>query len=76
MIVTQYGTIFVDLSCHELILISTERERVTRFIDGLTFSIRLQMDKETRMIFFLAGCRGCYMVERIRGQGREEVFEK
>ncbi|XP_070046957.1 uncharacterized protein [Nicotiana tomentosiformis] len=47
MTVTQYETRFVDLACHAIILLPTERERVRRFIDGLTLSIRLQIAKET-----------------------------
>ncbi|XP_070036217.1 uncharacterized protein [Nicotiana tomentosiformis] len=47
MTVTQYETRFVDLAPHAIILLPTERERVVRFIDGLTFTIRLQMAKET-----------------------------
>ncbi|XP_070045311.1 uncharacterized protein [Nicotiana tomentosiformis] len=41
MFVTQYETRFVDLARHAIILLPTEREKVRRFIDGLTFSIRL-----------------------------------
>ncbi|XP_070045219.1 uncharacterized protein [Nicotiana tomentosiformis] len=48
MIVTQYVTRFVDLTRHAIIFLPTERERVRRFIDGLTFTIRLQMAKEMR----------------------------
>ncbi|XP_070040855.1 uncharacterized protein [Nicotiana tomentosiformis] len=47
MIITQYETRFVDLACHAIVLLPIERERVRQFIDGLTFSIRLQMAKET-----------------------------
>jgi len=47
MIVTQFETKLVDLARHAIILLPTERERVRRFIDGLTFSIMLQMAKET-----------------------------
>ncbi|XP_070032963.1 uncharacterized protein [Nicotiana tomentosiformis] len=46
MIVTQYETRFVDLACHAIVLIPTTKERVRRLIDGLTYTIRLQMDKE------------------------------
>ncbi|XP_070045607.1 uncharacterized protein [Nicotiana tomentosiformis] len=45
MTVTQYETRFVDLARHSVILFSMERERVRRFINGLTFSIRLRMAK-------------------------------
>ncbi|XP_070050281.1 uncharacterized protein [Nicotiana tomentosiformis] len=47
MTVTLYETRFVDLARHATILLPTERERVRRFIDGLTFTLRLQMAKET-----------------------------
>ncbi|XP_070057427.1 uncharacterized protein [Nicotiana tomentosiformis] len=47
MTITQYDTRFVDLARHATIFLPTERERMMRFIDGLTFTIRLQMDKET-----------------------------
>ncbi|XP_070050459.1 uncharacterized protein [Nicotiana tomentosiformis] len=41
MTITQYETKFVDLSRHTVILIPTERERVRRFINGLTYGIRI-----------------------------------
>ncbi|XP_070046291.1 uncharacterized protein [Nicotiana tomentosiformis] len=47
MTVTQYETRFMDLAHHALILLPTERERVRRFIDGLTYTIRLQIAKKT-----------------------------
>lgn len=47
MTVIQYESIFVDLAPHGAMLITTDRKRVRRFIDGLTFSIRLRMAKET-----------------------------
>ncbi|XP_070034666.1 uncharacterized protein [Nicotiana tomentosiformis] len=49
MAVTQYETRFVDLACHATILLPTERERVRRFIDGLTNTIRLQITKKPRI---------------------------
>nr|XP_009774078.1 PREDICTED: uncharacterized protein LOC104224188 [Nicotiana sylvestris] len=48
MSVTQYEIRFVDLTRHALILLSTDRERVRRFIYGLIHPIRLQMAKEAR----------------------------
>ncbi|XP_070050826.1 uncharacterized protein [Nicotiana tomentosiformis] len=45
--VTQYETQFMDLARHIVILLPTESKRVRRLIDVLTFSIRVQMDKET-----------------------------
>ncbi|XP_070036187.1 uncharacterized protein [Nicotiana tomentosiformis] len=47
MTVTQYETRFVDLARHAIVLLPTEKERVRRFIDELTYTIRLQMAKET-----------------------------
>ncbi|XP_070033004.1 uncharacterized protein [Nicotiana tomentosiformis] len=47
MTVSQYETRFVDLTRHSIILLPTKKERVRRFIDGLTYTIRLQMAKET-----------------------------
>ncbi|XP_070037159.1 uncharacterized protein [Nicotiana tomentosiformis] len=53
MTVTQYETRFIDLAHHAIIMLPTEKERVRRFIDGLTYTIRLQMAKETGSdIFF------------------------
>ncbi|XP_070035697.1 uncharacterized protein [Nicotiana tomentosiformis] len=43
----QIETHFVDLARHALLLLPTERERVTRFIDGLFQPIKQQMAKET-----------------------------
>lgn len=45
MIVTQYETRFVDLSCHTDILILSEREKVRRFIDALTYGISVHIVK-------------------------------
>ncbi|XP_070046344.1 uncharacterized protein [Nicotiana tomentosiformis] len=47
MTFTQYETKFVDLSHNAVVLIPTERERVRRLIDCLTFGIRLQMARKT-----------------------------
>ncbi|XP_070036998.1 uncharacterized protein [Nicotiana tomentosiformis] len=47
MIVTQYETRFVDLARYAIILLPTEREKVRKFIDRLTFIIMLQMTEET-----------------------------
>ncbi|XP_070054709.1 uncharacterized protein [Nicotiana tomentosiformis] len=47
MTVTQYETRFVDLARIAIVFLPTERERVGGFIEGLTFSIRLQIAKET-----------------------------
>ncbi|XP_070032008.1 uncharacterized protein [Nicotiana tomentosiformis] len=47
MTVTQYETHLFYLAHHATILLLTESERVRRFIEELTYLIRLQMDKET-----------------------------
>ncbi|XP_070054538.1 uncharacterized protein [Nicotiana tomentosiformis] len=47
MTITQYENRFIYLSRHAVVLIPPERERVRRFIDGLTFGIKLHMAKET-----------------------------
>ncbi|XP_070054711.1 uncharacterized protein [Nicotiana tomentosiformis] len=41
MTVTQYETRFMDLARHATILLPTEKEQVRRFIDGLTYTLRL-----------------------------------
>ncbi|XP_070050347.1 uncharacterized protein [Nicotiana tomentosiformis] len=77
MTVTKYQTKFVYLSCHAIILIPTERERVERFIDGLTYGIRLQMARKTEDdISFTRVMEIARWTERIRGQGREVASEK
>lgn len=48
MTITQYGNKLLDLSCHEAILITSKTERVRRFINSLTYRIRLEMARETK----------------------------
>ncbi|XP_070055128.1 uncharacterized protein [Nicotiana tomentosiformis] len=70
MTVTQYETHFVDLVCHALLLLPTERERVRRFIDGLAQPIRLQMAKETGSeISIQAAANVARRVEVVLAQG-------
>ncbi|XP_070039959.1 uncharacterized protein [Nicotiana tomentosiformis] len=77
MTVTQYETRFLDLALHTIVLLPTERERVRRFIDGLTFSIRLQMDKEIGDdIFFQRAIDIARRIEMVRGQKRGPVSYK
>ncbi|XP_070039630.1 uncharacterized protein [Nicotiana tomentosiformis] len=77
MTVTQYEIRFVDLAPHVVILLLTERERVRRFINGLTFGIRLQMVKEIRDdIPFQWAIEIARRIEMIHIQGRETVSEK
>nr|XP_009787759.1 PREDICTED: uncharacterized protein LOC104235647 [Nicotiana sylvestris] len=71
MIVTQYETRFVDLARHAIVLLPTERKRVGKFIDGLTYMIRLQMAMETESdISFQpwqqGGCYECGNIGHIR----------
>ncbi|XP_070052634.1 uncharacterized protein [Nicotiana tomentosiformis] len=77
MTVTQYETKFVNLSCYATILIPTKKERVRRFIDGLTYGIRLQMAKETEDdISFTKVAEISRRIENNRGQAREMTSNK
>ncbi|XP_070050711.1 uncharacterized protein [Nicotiana tomentosiformis] len=74
---TQYETRFVDLARHALVLFPTERERVRRFIDGLTFGIRLHIAKDIGDdISFQKAIEIAKRIEMIRSQGREILSEK
>ncbi|XP_070023205.1 uncharacterized protein [Nicotiana sylvestris] len=44
--VTQYGMRFSELARHVVWLVTTDRERIKRFIDGLDFQLRLLMTRE------------------------------
>ncbi|XP_070036547.1 uncharacterized protein [Nicotiana tomentosiformis] len=46
MSVTQYEMQFLKLARHAIWLVPTDRERIRRFIDGLTFQLRLLMTRE------------------------------
>ncbi|XP_070034456.1 uncharacterized protein [Nicotiana tomentosiformis] len=46
MSVTQYEMRFSELACQEVWLVPTDRERIRRFIDGLTYHLWLFMTKE------------------------------
>ncbi|XP_033514348.1 uncharacterized protein [Nicotiana tomentosiformis] len=77
MIVTQCETRFVDLAHHAIIVFPTGKERVRRFIVGLTFSNRLQMNKENGDdISFQRALEIARRIEMIRSQDREVVSEK
>ncbi|XP_070057412.1 uncharacterized protein [Nicotiana tomentosiformis] len=77
MTVTHYETQFVDLARHAIVLLPTERERVRRFIDGLTFSIRLQMAKESGDdISFQRTVDIARWIEIVCGQDRGMVSDK
>ncbi|XP_070045577.1 uncharacterized protein [Nicotiana tomentosiformis] len=77
MNVTHYETYFVDLARHALLFLPTNRERVRRFIDGLTYPIRLQIAKETEGdISFQTIANVARWIEVVlaheRGQGSDE----
>lgn len=77
MTVTQYERRFVDLCRHAAIFIPTKREKVQRFIKGLTYCIRLQMFKEVdNETSFTQEADISRRIERIRGQGREATSIK
>ncbi|XP_070015331.1 uncharacterized protein [Nicotiana sylvestris] len=77
MTVTQYETRFMDLARHAIIFLHTKRERVRRFIDGLTFTIRLQMAKETGDdITFHRAIDIAGRIEMVRAQERAPVSDK
>ncbi|XP_070031864.1 uncharacterized protein [Nicotiana tomentosiformis] len=44
--VTQYEMRFSELACHVVWLVPTDRERIRRFIDGLTCQLRLRMTRD------------------------------
>ncbi|XP_070041490.1 uncharacterized protein [Nicotiana tomentosiformis] len=46
MSVTQYEMRFFELAHHADLLVPTDRERIRRFIDGLTYQLRLLMTRE------------------------------
>nr|XP_009758673.1 PREDICTED: uncharacterized protein LOC104211326 [Nicotiana sylvestris] len=46
MSVTQYEMQFSELARHPVWLVSTDRERIKRFVDGLGFQLRLLMTRE------------------------------
>ncbi|XP_070054244.1 uncharacterized protein [Nicotiana tomentosiformis] len=67
----------MDLSRHATILIPTENERVKRFIDGLTYTIRLQMAKEAGSdISFQTTVDISRWIELVRAQERGQVSGK
>ncbi|XP_070050759.1 uncharacterized protein [Nicotiana tomentosiformis] len=77
MTVTQYETRFVDLARHAIILLPTERERVRRFIDGLTYTIRLQIAKERKTdISFQTSMNIARRIELVRAQERGPLSDK
>ncbi|XP_070034934.1 uncharacterized protein [Nicotiana tomentosiformis] len=49
MTVTQYEMRFVELTHHTVWLVPTEREKISRFIDGLNYGLCFIMDREVAM---------------------------
>ncbi|XP_070049832.1 uncharacterized protein [Nicotiana tomentosiformis] len=77
MTVTQYETQFVDLARHATIMLPNEKEKLRRFIDGLTYTIRLQMAKETMSdIFFQTAVDITRQIKMVRAQERGQVSDK
>lgn len=52
MSVTRYEMRFSELTRHTIWLVPTDRERIRRFIDGLTFQLRLLMTRESVWCYF------------------------
>ncbi|XP_070034535.1 uncharacterized protein [Nicotiana tomentosiformis] len=49
MTMTQYEMIFTDLARHAVSLVSTEREKIRRFIDDINYSLRYSLAREVEM---------------------------
>lgn len=72
MTFTQYEARFVDFSRDAAILIPIEREKVQRFIKGLTYGISLQMAREAETeTSFTQVVEISRRIERNRGQATE-----
>ncbi|XP_070036631.1 uncharacterized protein [Nicotiana tomentosiformis] len=72
-----YETRFVDLARHAIVLLPTEKERVRKFIDGLTYTIRLQIAKETGSdISFQSAVNIARRIELVSAQKRGPVSDK
>ncbi|XP_070032859.1 uncharacterized protein [Nicotiana tomentosiformis] len=75
--VTQYETRFVDLARHATIFIPTEWERVRRFIERITYLIKLQMVKEIGSdISFQAAPNIARRIEMVLTQEMRHVSDK
>ena len=46
MTVMQYEMRFLELARHDIWLVPTDRERIRRFVDGLTYQLRILMTRE------------------------------
>ena len=49
MTVSQYELKFSELARHAIWLVPTDRERIGRFVDGLTYHLRILMTRERVM---------------------------
>ncbi|XP_070042667.1 uncharacterized protein [Nicotiana tomentosiformis] len=73
MKVSEYAIRFSGLSHHALALVSTVRDQVRRFIDGLNYDLRfsiargLEIDTPFQLVVEIA-----HRLERMRGQDRED----
>ncbi|XP_070037225.1 uncharacterized protein [Nicotiana tomentosiformis] len=73
MSVTQYEMQFSELACHAIWLVPTDRERIMRFIDGLTYQLQLLMTKErVSGATFDEVVNIARQIEIVRGQERVE----
>lgn len=67
----------MDLARHAIILLPTKRERVRGFIDGLTFTIKLQMAKKIGDdIYFQRAVDIARRIEMVHGQERGPMSDK
>lgn len=64
------------MSCYAAFLISTETEKVGRFIEGHNFGIKLSMAREIKTGATFQQVEIAQRIERICGQGREIVKAK
>ncbi|XP_070039721.1 uncharacterized protein [Nicotiana tomentosiformis] len=77
MTVTQYETRFVDLTRHVNILLPTERERVRRFIDGLTTLSGYRWPRKPKVIFLSRRSVDIVRwIEMVRSRKRVPVSDK
>ncbi|XP_070046642.1 uncharacterized protein [Nicotiana tomentosiformis] len=73
MSVTQYNMRFSELACHSVWLVPTDRERIRRFIDGLTYQLWLLMTRErVSGATFNEVVDIALQIEMVRSQEREE----
>ncbi|XP_033514401.1 uncharacterized protein [Nicotiana tomentosiformis] len=77
MTVTQYAMRFTRLSRYTTLLVSTEREWVHRFVEGLTYNLRFRMAREIEIeTTFHQVVEIARRLERINRQEREDMEAK